>query len=559
MLFLKSLKLLLIFGCGAALISCGGSSSGVSPSLSAPTASVSGSAVKGPWAGADVFAYQVDPNVADLKGLLLGQGVTDSAAAITDLSILANTTGLVLLEFVVNVDTTDIGGGDLVLDTLITIVDAARIINAEPIYATPLTTMASQLAVQNADQNGGAFSGNGDNTTSEAEFLAALAVASNQVTSTFGFGLLNGVDVFSATPLLNDDIDSSLEVSSVAAYRMAVEGAAAIFESIVTDDTSNTLNSEQVLSLLVDDLSDGALDGSDENGVLTEFNDVSSGIVTLVTADPLTLLIPGTGTAITDINDVLSAETNTTGTVADTTELDNDAIVTTPTMIDTSPDSDADGIADDVDNCLTDANNDQTNTDGLNDGGDVCDNDDDEDGTLDVNDAFPLDDSEDTDTDGDNIGNNTDTDDDDDGTPDSSDAFPLDDSEDTDTDGDMLGNNADNDDDNDGTLDVDDAFPLDDSEDTDTDGDMTGDNSDIDDDGDTVNDSVDNCPLIQNLDQADDDVDSIGNVCDNCPNDANTDQADSDNNNVGDVCEAGNGPSPANWDQFDWDDGSTWQ
>jgi len=46
--------------------------------------------------------------------------------------------------------------------------------------------------------------------------------------------------------------------------------------------------------------------------------------------------------------------------------------------------------------------------------------------------------------------NSTDPDDDGDGTTDANDAFPLDDSEDTDTDGDGTGNNADTDDDGDG-------------------------------------------------------------------------------------------------------------
>ena len=145
------------------------------------------------------------------------------------------------------------------------------------------------------------------------------------------------------------------------------------------------------------------------------------------------------------------------------------------------------------------------------------DDDSDDDGTIDGDDAFPLDDSEDTDTDGDGTGNNTDTDDDndgvldadetaagtdpldddsdDDGTIDGDDAFPLDDTEDTDTDSDGTGNNADTDDDGDGTDDDQDAFPLDNTEDTDTDSDGTGNNADIDDDGDGVLDVDDPAPL----------------------------------------------------------------
>ncbi len=101
------------------------------------------------------------------------------------------------------------------------------------------------------------------------------------------------------------------------------------------------------------------------------------------------------------------------------------------------PDSDGDGLTDDVDP------------------------DDDNDGVLDGDDAFPLDPTETADSDGDGTGDNADTDDDNDGVLDVDDAFPLDPTETADSDGDGTGDNADTDDDNDGVLDVDDAFPLD--------------------------------------------------------------------------------------------------
>jgi len=77
-------------------------------------------------------------------------------------------------------------------------------------------------------------------------------------------------------------------------------------------------------------------------------------------------------------------------------------------------DSDDDGIPDADDNCPTDANPSQQDTD--DDGhGDACDDDDDNDGVPDEEDAFPSDPNEWSDNDLDEIGDNADADDDNDG------------------------------------------------------------------------------------------------------------------------------------------------
>ncbi len=159
-------------------------------------------------------------------------------------------------------------------------------------------------------------------------------------------------------------------------------------------------------------------------------------------------------------------------------------------------DADQDSVLDADDNCPTLSNVDQADND-IDGQGDVCDIDDDNDGTLDIEDAFPFDATEDTDTDGDGIGNNADTDDDGDGRLDTEDAFPLDAAEDTDTDNDGTGDNADTDDDGDGYSDaIEDAEGTNtknaDSFPNDNDGDGIPDSIDTDDDNDGVVDSEEN-------------------------------------------------------------------
>lgn len=148
---------------------------------------------------------------------------------------------------------------------------------------------------------------------------------------------------------------------------------------------------------------------------------------------------------------------------------------------------------------------------------DNLDPDDDNDGTPDESDQFPLDKNEQSDNDKDGYGDNVDDDDDNDGTLDQDDALPKDPNETKDLDGDGIGDNADEDDDGDDILDVDeeklgldplkkdsdgdgvkdgaDAFPLNPSESLDTDRDGVGNNTDSDDDGDKVSDALDPLPL----------------------------------------------------------------
>jgi len=72
---------------------------------------------------------------------------------------------------------------------------------------------------------------------------------------------------------------------------------------------------------------------------------------------------------------------------------------------------------------------------------------------------------------------------------------------------------------------------------SDSDGDGLGNACDDDCDNDGTPDDTDNCFCLANPAQLDFDADDVGDECDNCPSTANPDQADVDADGVGDVCD----------------------
>lgn len=194
-------------------------------------------------------------------------------------------------------------------------------------------------------------------------------------------------------------------------------------------------------------------------------------------------------------------------------------------------DTDGDGIGNNKDNCKFGPNKNQTDTDG-DKIGDACDADADGDGVANNDDPAPLDAKIKLreDNDGDGWLKGQDPDDNDANKP----GTPF---VDTDKDGlaDEGGLQPDTDDDNDGVQDKDDAFPKNKEEQFDFDQDGKGDRSDDDDDNDGALDINDRFPR-NGEESADADKDGVGDKLDNCPNVPGP-QTDTDNDGKGNVCD----------------------
>ncbi|SIR14322.1 T9SS type B sorting domain-containing protein [Maribacter ulvicola] len=266
-----------------------------------------------------------------------------------------------------------------------------------------------------------------------------------------------------------------------------------VLVSTTTYDINGTHNEDSITILLyADDDNDGV---ADTNTFLTSTTVGENTSLTWSLQVTLSLTEPNNFVIIAEDDFgnrslAVNVPTITIDTDNDGVPDNVDACANTPTgeavdtngCSDSQKDADNDGVNDAEDDCPNTPTGETVDTNGCSD----SQKDSDFDGVNDADDQCP-DSPEDeavdaegcaasqkgVDTDGDGIPDEEDTDDDNDGIADTEDAFPLDEEEDTDTDGDGTGDNADTDDDDDGYTDQDeleegtdpleaDSYPTDD-------------------------------------------------------------------------------------------------
>ncbi len=400
----KSLALVFSVILFVSACSNGGSSSGKSDPVieqDPDEISVTGSAVKGPMALADLTLYDIDVNDPDLKGIVIGTGTTDEEAQFQDLVINGRRdTQRFLLEVTSNADTVDLATcivpGDLstcsapAISTLRTIISMpsndGNIDPADKVvpttYATPLSTFAVDVAAAVLNDAADSIAASDLDSTVRRE----INNAQDTVISAFGFGLIDDVDLFETSPTLADgDQEAAFN------YRKASEAFAAIVLNI---DEIAEADTNAVIRALAEDFKDGEFDGQADGEVVEGFGNISGTelLAELVPQNPDDLIIPGTNLPLSALADVISDELTSLGSTVepDMEVLDNPPVIVPPTP---GEDSDGDLVLDIFDACPNDPNE-TVDTDG----DEVCDN----------SDAFPLDATEVADSDGDQIGDNAD-------------------------------------------------------------------------------------------------------------------------------------------------------
>ncbi|CAH0991388.1 hypothetical protein SIN8267_01491 [Sinobacterium norvegicum] len=326
----------------ALLSGCGGSSGTddyAQPALSGAnnsSQSLMGSAVKGPIINADVTVYALDLNAEDLRGAIVATGSTNELAQFSDIIIESGNDNEAFFDsyFIVEVSNgTVITTGEAPkLATLTTLISGRTYSRDGAVYATPLSTFAVTYTAKLLNN-------------SDMLFGEALTEASETIQSAFGFGILDGIDLYTTAPILTDSGNHQQALE----YRTAIEGFAAIL--LLITETSG-LTTDQLLSMLASDLLDGGIDGLANGEVIDGLPSVEQ-LSTAIATNPALLNIPGTDQAISQLIDLIKQESTLIApsvTAADLTAPQPVAALGGKT------DTDGDGISDSLDQFPLNAN-----------------------------------------------------------------------------------------------------------------------------------------------------------------------------------------------------------
>ena len=343
------------------------------------THSLSGMAVKGPLANADIFIYTFDASKPYLKGDLIDSGKSSSNALFDDIHISEPLNDIYIVEIKANSETVDLNTGRTpIIDTMYTYVTSEQLKLSTKIYATPLTTLvlkASENSLHDA--------------STAKDLKQAFLDAKQQVVKAFNLSIIENIDLITQVPVVTTAEQSNL--IDIANYRTAIESTSALLFQ-VSQQTNIEIN--ELINTLANDAIDGEIDGSKNEKSIPIYQTTPSLLVELKAIDINKLVIPftmnedtGSPFIVNEVELLLVSEKSilSIGTDVDTTKLSSGEIDIISAPI--GEDFDSDNIPD------------------------LIDPDDDNDGVLDSSDAFPLENTEYIDTDNDGIGNNADTDD----------------------------------------------------------------------------------------------------------------------------------------------------
>lgn len=280
-----------VVSCGGGAQTTSGSPSDLTPQTQHATDegfTINVAGIKGPLAGATATLYKLDTTRSHYfdRNAPIVSGITDSAARASTLRV----PGGVSPPFVLVVDgrqAIDLNTGAApVIVELVTLITDELASSGRPLFATPLTTLAYDMAVESA--------GTGADSRQVVEDTQRAA---KQIVKALGFGLSEKVDIFADPPILDASTTSSEIQEEIAHHRAVIEAVAAIAYQL---GSQAGVTVDSVLPELARDLgSDGVIDARANDQALPTID------LSIALQEPATLKIPGTSLPVTEVVELL--------------------------------------------------------------------------------------------------------------------------------------------------------------------------------------------------------------------------------------------------------------
>lgn len=246
---------------------------------------LSGNIVKGPVAYAEVSLYALDVSNAIFydQSKPIAAGYSDAGAALRELRIDGSKrTPLVLVADASRA--TDLNTNQVpVIRTLITVIPPESLRSQQPVYVTPLTTLAFYIARENTGHNG-----------TEENFLSALELAAESVRENIPIKVPSTTDILRSPPILTEEATSFSSQHAVSRHRAAIEYLASVLNDM---SHRSGLDTEFLLKQLAIDMhADQLINGLNGN------DDSITGIDPTLFAQPASAVtIPNLDLAVSDI------------------------------------------------------------------------------------------------------------------------------------------------------------------------------------------------------------------------------------------------------------------
>ncbi|MBL1294521.1 MAG: choice-of-anchor D domain-containing protein, partial [Thiotrichales bacterium] len=277
-----------------AVTSCGGGG-GSNSSNNLPqesTVTIQGSGIKGILANATVSIYELNTSLALSydPAFPIAIGVTNSVGMSASLEIPTNISRPLVLV-VDGASSIDLNSNQVpVITKLTSIFTIEDALAGNPIFATPYTTIAHEMAKSNSTSS-----------ASDAAFRNNFASAVTDVGAALGFGIADSVNFLTTPAVLTENMASQAQQAAIIQHRAAIEALAAVIVELRTA-SGNTLSSADVVLKLAEDLfNDGLIDGD-------------SGLdIAAIPVNVENLYVPGTQVQIKDIGIILESDRQYTG------------------------------------------------------------------------------------------------------------------------------------------------------------------------------------------------------------------------------------------------------